>query len=93
MAVILLTDNYTHPIKEQLVTALVVLAITLVLVLVLVLLSGRIIRIIGIGGASILTRIMGIILAALWVEFVMEALSLESGLTDFPKQLRIHAYQ
>ncbi len=37
-------------------------------------LSERILKVIGVGGASILTRIMGLILAALSVEFVMEAL-------------------
>ena len=82
LAVILLTDNYTHPIKEQLATALVMLGV-LAITLVLLLLSGRIIRIIGMGGASILTRIMGMILAALSVEFVMEALSLEKWIKGF----------
>jgi multiple antibiotic resistance protein len=67
LAVILLTDNYTHPVVEQVTTALimlVVLAITLV----------HILRVIGTGGASILVRLMGMVLAALSVEFVMEAL-------------------
>lgn len=73
LAVILLTDNHIHPIKEQAITALVMLSV-LVITLFLLLLSGRIIQLIGTGGASILTRIMGMILAALSVEFVMEAL-------------------
>ena len=73
LAVILITDNNVYAIQEQVVTAatmLLVLAATLVLLI----FSGAIIRVIGSGGASLLTRIMGMILAALSVEFVMEAL-------------------
>jgi multiple antibiotic resistance protein len=73
LAVILLTDNQIHPIGEQVTTALVMLVV-LLCTLFLMLLSTRIIKLIGTGGASILTRIMGMILAALSVEFVMEAL-------------------
>ena len=73
LAVILLTDNHVHPIDEQVVTPLVMISV-LVATLVLLLLSGRIIQLIGTGGASVLTRIMGIVLAALSVELVMEAL-------------------
>lgn len=82
LAVILLTDNYTHPIDEQITTSLVMLSVLLI-TLVLLLLSGKIIRIIGSGGASILTRIMGMILAALSVEFVIEALSIEKWISSF----------
>jgi multiple antibiotic resistance protein len=73
LAVILLTDNHIHPISEQVTTALVMIVV-LLLTLFLMLLSSKIIRLIGISGASILTRIMGIILAALSVEFIMKAL-------------------
>ncbi|MGO1296396.1 MAG: MarC family protein [Vibrio sp.] len=76
LAVILITDNNVYTIQEQMITSatmLVVLALTLVLLL----FSGGIIRIIGNGGASLLTRIMGMILAALSVEFIMEALGVE----------------
>ncbi|MEP4889973.1 MAG: MarC family protein [Aliiglaciecola sp.] len=82
LAVILLTDNYTHPINQQITTTLVMLSILLI-TLGLLLLSGRILRIIGSGGASILTRIMGMILAALSVEFVIEALSIEKWISSF----------
>ncbi len=75
LAVILLTDNHVYPVQEQVATAFVMLAV-LICTLILLLLSGRIIQFIGTGGASILTRIMGIILAALSVEFIMEALGL-----------------
>tara|TARA_B100002049_G_scaffold237003_1_gene225581 strand:- start:2901 stop:3512 length:612 start_codon:yes stop_codon:yes gene_type:complete len=73
LAVILITDNHIYTIKEQVITALNMLGVLLI-TLVLLLLSGRILKLIGTGGASILTRIMGLILAALSVEFVMEAL-------------------
>lgn len=75
LAVILLTDNQVHPITVQIGTALIMLCI-LAVTLVLLLLSGRIIKIIGTSGASILTRVMGMILAALSVELVMNALSI-----------------
>lgn len=76
LAVILITDNHVYPIEEQIVTTLTMLLV-LVFTLVLLLLSERIIKLIGTGGASILTRIMGMILAALSVEFIMGALGLE----------------
>lgn len=75
LAVILLTDNQVYPIAVQIGTALVMLAV-LAVTLVLLLLSEQIIKIIGTSGASILTRVMGMILAALSVELVMNALSI-----------------
>ncbi len=80
LAVILLTDNQTHPIHEQVATTLVMLLV-LLCTLVLLLLSSRIIKVIGLSGASILTRIMGMILTALSVEFVMEALGVKNWIT------------
>ncbi|MCP5158930.1 MAG: MarC family protein [Gammaproteobacteria bacterium] len=79
LAVILLTDNHVHSIAVQAVTALIMLAV-LAITLLLLLLAGRIIKIIGLGGASILTRVMGMILASLSVELVMNALGIEKWL-------------
>ena len=76
LAVILLTDNDIHSIPEQMVTALILLGVLLVTLLMLFI-SNQIMKIIGIGGASILTRVMGMILAALSVELVMDALGVE----------------
>ncbi|MEP1384535.1 MAG: MarC family protein [Paraglaciecola sp.] len=76
LAVILITDNHVYTFEQQLITTLNMLAI-LGITLVLLLFSGAIIRVIGIGGASLLTRLMGMILAALSVEFIMEALGIE----------------
>jgi multiple antibiotic resistance protein len=83
LAVILLTDNQVHPITVQIGTALIMLCI-LAVTLLLLLLSGRIIKIIGTSGASILTRVMGMILAALSVELVMNALSIGQWIQPAP---------
>lgn len=80
MAVILLTDNDVYSVPEQAETA-VVLVIVLALNYVLLLLSDVVLRIIGRPGAAILTRIMGIVLTALSVEFVLKALSIGSWAT------------
>ncbi|MDW6094399.1 MULTISPECIES: MarC family protein [Vibrio] len=75
LAVILITDNNIYTIQEQVVTSLTMLTV-LAATLFLLIFSGKIIRIIGIGGASLLTRVMGMILAALSVEFIMEAIGI-----------------
>jgi multiple antibiotic resistance protein len=79
LAVILLTDNTLHPIFDQAITTAVVISILLI-TLTLLLLSSHIIRLIGFSGASILTRIMGMILAAFSVELVMDALGADRWL-------------
>ncbi|MFU2509676.1 MarC family protein [Pseudoalteromonas sp. ASV78] len=76
LAVTLLTDNHIYPVVTQIGTALVMLAV-LGLTLILLLLSGKIIKLIGTGGASILTRVMGMILAAFSVELIMTALEIK----------------
>lgn len=76
LAVILITDNHVYTMEEQVITAITMLMVLLV-TLVLLLFSGAIIKVIGVSGASLLTRLMGMILAALSVEFIMEALGLE----------------
>lgn len=81
LAVILLTDNNLHPIASQAATAGVTVIILLITLLML-LLSSRIISIIGFSGASILTRIMGMILAAFSVELVMNAVGADRWLTS-----------
>jgi len=83
LAVILLTDNQAYPITAQIGTGLIVLCI-LAVTLVLLLLSEWIIKIIGTSGASILVRVMGIILAALSVELVMNALSIGQWVQPAP---------
>jgi multiple antibiotic resistance protein len=79
LAVILLTDNSLYTIPAQAATAAVMIAV-MVVTLILLLLSTQIMRVLGQGGASILTRIMGMILAAFSVELVMDALGAERWL-------------
>ena len=73
MAVILLTDNDVYTVPEQVETG-VVLLVVLFLTYVLLLFSDAILRVIGRQGASVLVRVMGIILCSLAVEIVLTAL-------------------
>ncbi|WP_095210596.1 MarC family protein [Endozoicomonas ascidiicola] len=76
MAVILLTDNKSKTLVQQASTALsmtCVLAITCILML----LANPIFRVIGHNGSAIIIRVMGMILAALSVELVMNALGIQ----------------
>jgi multiple antibiotic resistance protein len=79
-AVILLTDNDAYSVPERAETA-VVLLIVLALNYLLLLLSDVILHFIGRSGAAILTRVMGIILTALSVEFVLAGLSIGNWAT------------
>jgi len=72
MVVILLTDNYLYSVTTQAITAgvmLVILAVTYVLML----LAEHLFRIIGRNGAAILERIMGVILATMSVDLIVDA--------------------
>lgn len=73
MAVIVLTDDDVFTPLQQAQTA-AVLIFVLFLNYVMLLLSEPILRIIGRQGASVLVRVMGIILAALAVQLVMNAI-------------------
>ncbi|MBD2076406.1 MarC family protein [Phormidium sp. FACHB-592] len=76
MAVVLLTDNHVYSISSQFVTACVVVCIMSV-TYGLMLLAEPILRIIGKNGAAILERVTGMILAALAVELIMEAIGVQ----------------
>lgn len=76
---VLLTDNRTQPILEQIITAGIVLLV-LVIVLALMLLANPIQKIIGNAGAAIISRVMGLILAALAVDTILTALTTRFGL-------------
>ena len=73
LAAIVLTDNDLYTVPQQFETVLVLLAI-LGVNYIMMLQADPILRFIGRSGASVLVRIMGMILAALSVELVMEAL-------------------
>ena len=83
LAVILLTDNQIHPVSVQVGTTVIMLGV-LAVTLMLLLISDRILKIIGIGGASILTRVMGMILAALSIELIMNALGIGQWINPVP---------
>jgi multiple antibiotic resistance protein len=73
MAVVLLTENSRHSIPHQFVSALLMLLVVGAAYL-LMLAAGRISRIIGEGGASIVSRVMGLILASIAATHVLEGI-------------------
>jgi multiple antibiotic resistance protein len=74
IAIVVLTDNHRYTAGQQEITALVMLAV-LACTLALLLAAGPINRLLGLSGASIVSRMMGMILAALAIDSVLEALS------------------
>src|SRR5438552_1199970 len=77
MAVIVLTDNDVYTVPERLQTG-VVLVVVLLITYLLLLFSDALLRVIGRQGASILVRVMGLILCSLAVEIVLTALAVGS---------------
>ena len=74
LAVVILTDNHRNSVGDQAVTA-ALLMLVLVLTLGLLLLASQMQRLIGRTGASIISRVMGIVLATVAVDSVMGGLS------------------
>ncbi|WP_026479747.1 MarC family protein [Ahrensia sp. 13_GOM-1096m] len=73
LGVVILTDNYRYSIPEQAVTATILL-IVLGLTLLLLLLASKIHKIIGATGASVVSRVMGIVLATIAVDSILAGL-------------------
>lgn len=73
LAVVVLTDNNRYSLEEQSVTAAMMILV-LAAALGVMLLAGPLNRILGMGGAAIISRVMGMILAAVAVDNVLEAL-------------------
>jgi multiple antibiotic resistance protein len=73
LAIIILTDNNRFTLPEQ-VETLGVLAVVLSLMLTIFLTGDFISRLIGRGGTNVLRRVMGVILAALSVNLIVNAL-------------------
>lgn len=80
LAAVLLTKNSVYTVWEQAQTALVMLSV-LVLVYILMLLAGFINKLIGTSGASVISRVMGLILASVATTNIL------SGLTEYYKFL------
>jgi multiple antibiotic resistance protein len=74
LAVVMLTDNHRYSVGEQLVTAAVMLSVMAITFL-LFLLAGPIQRLIGNSGASIISRVMGLVLASVAVDNILRAVS------------------
>ena len=74
MAVIVLTDNDVYTVPQRVETG-VVLVVVLFITYMLLLFSDGILRVIGRQGASVLVRVMGLILCSLAVEIVLTALA------------------
>jgi multiple antibiotic resistance protein len=74
LAVVVLTDNNRFSIPEQAATASVML-LCIAMTCGLMLAAGPINRLIGLSGASIVSRVMGIVLAAVAVDGMLAALS------------------
>lgn len=78
LSVVVLTDNNTHSFLQQTLTC-VVLVVVLIITLILMLLGERLLKLIGRSGANILSRVMGMILAAVAVQMVYSAFHGELG--------------
>ena len=74
LAVVMLTDNHRYSVPEQLFTAGAMLAV-LASTLILFFLTAPIQRLIGDSGASIVSRVMGLVLASVAVDNVLRGLS------------------
>lgn len=83
MAVIVATDNDLYSMSQQAVSTLVLIGV-LASTLLMLLLASRILRVLGSHGSEILIRVMGMLLAALSVELVMEALGVERWVVRGP---------
>ena len=78
LSVVVLTDNNTNSFLQETMTC-GVMALVLGMTLVLMLLGDRIISVIGRSGASVLCRVMGMILAAVAVQMVYSAIKGQLG--------------
>ena len=70
LSVVMLTDNHRFSLQEQIVTALVMLSVIFI-TLILFLMAGPIQRLIGNAGASVVSRVMGLILASVAVNNIL----------------------
>ena len=79
LGAVLMTENGIYSFMEQFLATLMMLAV-LVIVLILLLLAGKVHRFIGDGGSSVISRVMGIILASVAIANVLEGIKVYFGL-------------
>ncbi len=87
LAIVVLTDNHRQPIIEQAVTAGLLVAV-LTLTLLLLLVASYVHRLIGNTGASIVSRVMGIILATIAIDAILGGFD-AMGILDIESQSMI----
>jgi multiple antibiotic resistance protein len=78
LAVVVLTDNNTHSFWEETITC-GILFLVIASTLIMMLLGDRIVKFMGRSGLSVLSRVMGMILAAAAVQMVTRAIHGELG--------------
>lgn len=83
LAIVVLTDNHRHAVTEQVVTA-GLLTVVLLMTLGLLLLASQLKKVLGQTGASVISRVMGIILATVAVDAVLGGLDAVGVLTLGP---------
>ncbi|WP_425106198.1 MarC family protein [Ancylobacter sp.] len=72
LAAVVLSDNARHDFPDRMMT-IVTFSLVLLVTLAIMLAAGRLVNIIGRGGASIISRVMGMILAAMAVDLILSA--------------------
>jgi multiple antibiotic resistance protein len=75
LAVVMLTDNHRYSVAEQMITAATMLTV-LALTLLMFFMAAPILRVIGSSGASVVSRVMGLILASVAVDNILRAVTI-----------------
>ncbi|SFD10933.1 multiple antibiotic resistance protein [Tropicimonas isoalkanivorans] len=84
LAIVILTDNHSNSVSDQIVTAMVLLVV-LGFTLLLLLMAGRLRRVMGNVGANVISRVMGLILASVAVDAVLSGAE-TVGLIAIPEE-------
>lgn len=80
LAVVMLTDNHRYSVTEQMITAATMLTV-LALTLLMFFMAAPILRVIGASGASVVSRVMGLILASVAVDNILRAVTIYFNLS------------
>ncbi|WP_370293327.1 MarC family protein [Thalassolituus sp.] len=82
MAAVLLTDNHRFSVMHQVMTTGIILSVLLI-TLIFMLLGSHILKVIGEAGASVISRVMGLILASVAVNAVLAGIQVFFHLKPF----------